>query len=243
MSLPAALGVLALTGAAQADEEKIAVKELPKAVVKAVKAKFPGAKIKEAAEEEDDEGETTYEVSLEFKGHSYDVALEPDGEIVEIEKEISSEELPKAVQKALAASHPKAKIEKAEVVTKEGEAPYYELLITSEVAFTAKGKPVVSSTKEKEEDEEKATAKAKKGKKAEKEEDENDDAEKGSKAKKGKKAEKEEDENDDAKKGPKAKKSKKAEKEEDEDDDAKKGPKARKGKKAEKEEDENDDKR
>jgi hypothetical protein len=218
-----ALGLLALTGAAQADEEKIAVKELPKAVVKAVKAKFPGAAIKEAAEEEDDEGETTYEVSLEFKGHSYDVALESDGEIVEIEKEISTEELPKAVRKALAASHPKAKIETAEVITKEGQAPYYELLITSEVAFTAKGKPVVSSTKEDEEEEETPAAKVKKSRKAEKEEDE-DDEKSGPKAKK-KKAEKEEDEDkakdrdeDEDKPSAKAKKARKAEKDEDEDD-------------------------
>jgi hypothetical protein len=227
MTLPSALGLLALTGAAQADEEKIDVKDLPRAVLKAVKTKFPGAAIKEAAEEEDDEGESTYEVSLEFKGHSYDVALEPNGKIVEVEKEIATEELPKAVQKALAASHPKAKIEKAEVITKAGHAPYYELLVTTEVAFTAKGKPVVSSTKEEEEDEEKekTTAKVRKSRKAEKEEDE-DDEKPGPKAKKTRKVEKDEDEDkakdrddDDEKPSAKAAKSRKAKNDEDEDDD------------------------
>ncbi len=75
-TLASALGFLAMAGVAGAEEEKISVKRLPKAVIKAVKARFPKAEIKEASEEEDDD-ETTYEVSLEFKGHAIDVRQLP----------------------------------------------------------------------------------------------------------------------------------------------------------------------
>jgi hypothetical protein len=219
-TLLSALGLLALTGAAQADEEKISVKDLPRAVLKAVKTKFPGAEIKEAAEEEDDEGETRYEVSLEFKGHAFDVALEPNGKIVEVEKAIDPEDLPRAVKKALAAAHPKAKIEKAEEVSKAGRAPYYEVVIKSEVAFTATGKLVEAEADEEEDHEEKASVKGKKSR--EKEEKEDEEHEKShAKAKKSKKAEKAEAEDDDHKKSSKAKKAKHVDKDDDDDEDEK----------------------
>jgi hypothetical protein len=248
-TLLSALGFLALTGASQADEEKIAVKDLPRAVLKAVKSKFPGAEIKEAAEEEDDEGETTYEVSLKFKGHSYDVALEADGEIVEIEKEIDPEDLPSAVKKALAARHPKAEIEKAEVVAKEGKPPYYEVVIKSELAFTAKGKLVEAAEDEDEGHEEKASVKGKKSKEKKEDEDEEEREKSHSKVKKSKKAakaeaEEDEDEEEHEKSHSKVKKSKKGEKgeaeDEDDDDDHKKSSKAKKAKHVDKDDDDDD---
>src|SRR3954470_4414953 len=82
------LGTLAMATFSLADEEKISVKELPKAVLKAVKEKFPKAEIKGAAKEEED-GKTTYEVMLKVKGRSIDVAMKADGTILEIEKEIA----------------------------------------------------------------------------------------------------------------------------------------------------------
>jgi hypothetical protein len=247
-TLLSALGLLALTGAAQADEEKTSVKDLPRAVLKAVKNKFPGAKIKAAAEEEDDEGETTYEVSLEFKGHAYDVALEADGEIVEIEKEIDPEDLPGAVKKALAAKHPKAEIEKAEVVAKEGKPPYYEVIIKSEVAFTAKGNLVEAKEEEDEGHEEKGSVKGKKSEEEKEEEDEEEHEKSHSKVKKAKKpgkAEAEEDEEEEHEKSHskvrKAKKVGKGEAEDEDDDDKKSHAKAKKAKRVEKDDDDDDD--
>jgi hypothetical protein len=166
------LGLLALGGATRAEEEKIAFNRLPKAVRKTVKARFPNAEIKEAVEEEADDGETTYEVSLEFKGHAIDLALSPNGKILEIEQAIEFDELPRAVKLALAARHPEAKVEKVEVVSKGGAQPYFELLVTTEVQFTPKGKLI--APKEKEEGEDEPSAKAKKSSKESEDEDDRD---------------------------------------------------------------------
>jgi hypothetical protein len=231
---------VALAGAAQADEEKIDFDELPKAVIKAIKAKFPRAEIKEAVEEEGEDGATTYEVSLEFKGHAYDVALKPNGTIVEVEKEIEIDELPKAVTAALAAKHPEAKIEKAELVTKGSAPAYYELVITTEVLFSAKGKLIEPGTPQKAD--ETAAAKGKKSKKESKEEDEDEDKPH-SKARKSTKVEKDEDDDEHEKPHAKARKARKHEDgDEDEmkdDDDVKKS--SARARKARKHEDEDED--
>ena len=136
---------------------------------------------------------TTYQVSLVFKGHAVDVTLKPNGTIVEVEKEIEFDELPNSVKQAPAARHPEAKIEKAEVVIKGSGPAYYELVITTEVVFTSKGKLIEAGKAE--ESEKKPSAKAKKSKKES--EDENDDDKPHSKGKRSKKVEKDEDEDKD----------------------------------------------
>lgn len=126
--------------ASRADEEKIPVKELPKAVQKAAKAKFRGAEIVGAAKEIED-GKTTYEVMFKLNGRSIDVAMSPEGKILEVEKEIDHSDLPEAVKKTIAAKYPGAKIEKVEQVTKGEDGPAsYEVSIISEVVLDAKGK-------------------------------------------------------------------------------------------------------
>ena len=59
---------------------------------------------------------------LEVKGRSVDVVLKANGTILEIEKEVSVHELPKSVQKCVAARYPKAKIEKAEELTRRARS-------------------------------------------------------------------------------------------------------------------------
>ena len=146
--LAALMGLSVLAVAARAGEEKIAVEKLPAAVKKAVKKKFPKAEIDGAAKEVED-GKTTYEVELEVKDRSVNVAMNADGTILEIEREIPFDELPKAVAKKLAAKYPGAKIEKVEEVTKGEDGPvHYEVAITAEVVLTAKGKIVQAKAKE-----------------------------------------------------------------------------------------------
>jgi hypothetical protein len=216
-ALVGALVSLAMTSMASAEEEKIPVKELPKAVRKAVKAKFPRAHIKGAAKEEEND-RTTYEVMLEIRGRAVDVALKADGTIVEIEKEVPVDELPRAVRHALASKYPKAKIVKAEEIVKgEHGTPHYELAITTEVVLSARGKFV--EAEEEEHHEKKAVAKkSKKDEDDEDEDDEDDDRKASVKAKKAERKEHHE------KASVKAKKSEKDEKE-DEDDDDEKGEK------------------
>ncbi len=81
---------------ARADEEKISVENLPAAVKKAIKKKFPKAEIEKATKEVED-GKTTYEVLLEIEDRPVDVAFKADGTILEIEREIPLESsLPKS---------------------------------------------------------------------------------------------------------------------------------------------------
>jgi phosphopantothenoylcysteine synthetase/decarboxylase len=172
-SLAALLGLSMLATAARADEEKIPVEKLPPAVAKAAKQKFPGARIHAASKEVED-GATTYEVELKVEGRSVDLALNADGKILEIEKEVSIKELPRAVTKRLAARYPGAKIEKVEEITKGEDGPvHYEVAIKAEVVFTAKGK-IVKPRGEDEEDE-KPAAKARKKEKEENDDDDDED--------------------------------------------------------------------
>jgi hypothetical protein len=161
---------------ARADEEKISVENLPAAVKKTIKKKFPKAEIEKATKEVED-GKTTYEVLLEIEDRPVDVALKADGTILEIERAIPLEELPAQVKKALAAKYPGAKIEKVEMVIKgEDGPPVYEIALKTEVVLTAKGKVV--RAKEKEENDEKPSAKAKKSTKDDDDDDDDDDDEK-----------------------------------------------------------------
>jgi hypothetical protein len=165
------LGLSALVVPARADEEKIPVEKLPAAVRKAIKSKFPKAEIESASKEVAD-GKMIYEVALEIKDRSVDVAFKADGTILEIEREVPFDEVPKAVKKKLAAKYPKAKIEKVEEVTKGEDGPvHYEVAITTEVVLTAKGKII----KAEEEEDEESSAKAKKVKKEKDEDDDEDD--------------------------------------------------------------------
>ena len=114
------LGLLATLGSVRADEQKIDVKDLPKTVLAAVKAKFPEGKVTGAAKEEE-AGKVTYEVALEDNNTKIDVAVSAKGKILEVEKTIEEKQLPKAVAATLAAKYPKAKIKKAEEIVKYDE--------------------------------------------------------------------------------------------------------------------------
>src|SRR5262249_43118057 len=72
--------VLSATGA-QADEEKIPLDKVPKAVLDAVKAKFPDVKLSEASKEKEG-GKTIYELAFTYKDNKYEVELEEDGTFV-----------------------------------------------------------------------------------------------------------------------------------------------------------------
>jgi uncharacterized membrane protein YkoI len=146
-----AVVVLALP-AMWAEDEKIALDKLPKAIKEAVKAKFPGATLVKASKENED-GKTIYEVNLKYKGHTLDVSLSPDGKILEIEKTIAAKDLPKAVTAALEAKYPKATIKKAEEISKGEKVSAYEVLLvtagkkTMEVVIDPSGKITKTGTK------------------------------------------------------------------------------------------------
>jgi hypothetical protein len=103
-------------GTCQAKEEKVAVKDVPGAVLKAVAKRFPEAKVVGAGKEEA-EGKTVFEVTLrDKKSLNIDVNVSPEGAIREIEQQIVPAAVPKTVERALAEKYPKSKLKFAEEV-------------------------------------------------------------------------------------------------------------------------------
>src|SRR5262249_9602788 len=149
LSVAMAAVVLALAGSARADEEKVPLDKVPKAVLDAVKARFPGAEMKGASKETEG-GKTMYEVSIKNKGQNIDVELAEDGKILAIEKETTTKALPKKVVDALEAKYPKATHKKTEEIIKvengvEQPAVFEVVLETAdkktfEVVLSADGK-------------------------------------------------------------------------------------------------------
>lgn len=128
-----AFGVLATSLMAvhsSAEESKVPLDKLPKAVTEAVKKMFPKAELVEATEEKEDD-EVEYEVTIKDAGKKIDVTVEADGHIETLEKEIDAKYLPKAVLEAVEKAYPKATWTSAEGVyeIEEGkeELEYYEV--------------------------------------------------------------------------------------------------------------------
>jgi len=155
----AAVAAAAMTTGARADEEKIAIDKLPKAVAEAVKKRFPKGELTEAAKETEGD-KVSYEVSVKDGDKTMDVTFAPDGKLLLIETVIDVKELPKAVTAALAEKYPKAVFKTVESVVKvtdgKEELDYYEVLLTTaekkelEVQIFADGK-VKATEKKKDE--------------------------------------------------------------------------------------------
>jgi hypothetical protein len=138
------------------DEEKVPLDKLPKAVVDAVKSKFPKAELIEASKESQD-GKTVYEIAIEDEGKKIEVTLTLEGTILGLEKAIAAKDLPKAVTETLESKYAKATIKKVEeiITIKDGKdnLEYYEVLLitvekkTMEVVLSADGK--IKKTEEK----------------------------------------------------------------------------------------------
>jgi hypothetical protein len=121
------LAILAGATAARAQEEDITLKQLPKAVVEAIKAKYEGAKLV-SAEKETQKDKVFYEVNIKHKDKAIELLLTPEGKIVSVEQPIEAKDLPKAVTEAIAKRYPKAAIKSAEETTKDNKATYAVLL-------------------------------------------------------------------------------------------------------------------
>jgi uncharacterized membrane protein YkoI len=128
----ALFGTMILASPLRADEEKVPLDKVPKAVVDAVKKKFPDVKLGEASKEKED-GKTIYELAFTYKDSKYEVECEEDGTIVAIDKQIEAKELPKEVAKALEEKYPKATYKVIEEVTKKDKIAMYEVeLVTAD---------------------------------------------------------------------------------------------------------------
>jgi hypothetical protein len=134
------LAVLAPVG--RAEDKVIPVDQLPRAVLSAAKAKFPGAQIQRATEEAEDGKPPVYSLEMKHQRHDLDVTFRGDGTVVLATTAVPKKELPRAVLRAVAQQYPGASLRYAGAVRKGPEvkkaADYYEFYL-----WTADDKPAL----------------------------------------------------------------------------------------------------
>jgi hypothetical protein len=112
------LALLGFTSVTRAEDNVIPVDRVPKAVLSAAKAKFPGAKIQTATEETQDE-KPVYRLELKQQRHSLDATFKDVGTVVLVETAVAKKELPKVVLRAAAQLYPGASLKHAGAVRTE----------------------------------------------------------------------------------------------------------------------------
>src|SRR5262249_50982639 len=117
--------VLAIGTTVQGQEKKLKREQLPPAVEKTVAAESQGTTIKGFATEVE-KGRRLYEMELTVNGHSKDISMDKNGNIVEVEEEVAIDSLSPAVQDALKKTAGKGSISKVESLTKNGKLVAYE---------------------------------------------------------------------------------------------------------------------
>ena len=146
MTVAGFLAVLGLASSTRAQEEKIPLHRVPRAVLNSAKARFPGAEIKQATKETED-GEPIFALGMKHHRHNVDVTLKVDGTVVLVETDVTAKEVPKVVLQAIQQSYPGATVRGAESVYKGPEvkkkADYYQfyLLTASETPALLKVDP------------------------------------------------------------------------------------------------------
>jgi hypothetical protein len=129
LTVSALLIGMATVSIAQAQEKKLKREQLPPAVEKTVAAESQGATIKGFATEVE-KGKRLYEVELVIEGRSKDISMDKNGNIVEVEAEVTMGSLPAAVQQGLKKSAGAGTIGKIESLTKGGKLVAYEAHVT-----------------------------------------------------------------------------------------------------------------
>ena len=138
-------------------EKTVTEKEVPQAVLSAFNTAYPGATIKEYAEEIED-GQTSYEISCIFEGRKIDAVYNPDGSVLAIEEVIPVEALPEVVNQAIAREVPQFSIKLAEKIDKKGETLYEVKILntqdqkTYELQFSSTGKLIEKEVKKSKEE-------------------------------------------------------------------------------------------
>src|SRR4051794_21124206 len=97
--------VTAQAGVADDGATEIPLAQVPKAVMEAVKKKFPEAK-PESATKGLDRNQPFFDVQIKVKARNVWVTCDPKGTILVIDREISFQELPKAVAGAVSKKYP-----------------------------------------------------------------------------------------------------------------------------------------
>jgi hypothetical protein len=137
---------LCVSALATAQEKKIQRGDLPTAVEKTVATQSQGATIKGFSQEKE-KGQTYYEAEMMVDGHSKDVLIDKDGNIVEVEEQVAIDSLPAAVKDGIQSKAGSGKIEKVESLTKHDKLVAYEAVVRTagkkkEIQVGPDGKPL-----------------------------------------------------------------------------------------------------
>jgi hypothetical protein len=122
------VAMLVIVSLTQADEPKD-LDKIPKAVMEALKAKFPKAKIEKWTKEKED-GKEIYDIEFTVNGKKTEADIAADGTILNFEEEFPAKDLPKAVTDAVAKRYPKSTIQEVMKITeiedkKEVNVPHH----------------------------------------------------------------------------------------------------------------------
>ena len=113
----AVLACLLLAPASQGqDKDKLDLDKIPKAVMAALKAKFPGAEIHKWTKETEG-GNVIYDIEFKQNRRKCEADIKEDGTFINYEKEIAAKDLPEAVKKTVDKRYPKATLKEIMEIT------------------------------------------------------------------------------------------------------------------------------
>jgi uncharacterized membrane protein YkoI len=142
----AACVLLAGTILAQETERPARMKDLPQAVQTTVREQSRGAAVRGLSIETEN-GQTFYEASLKVKGRIRDVLIDANGNVVEIEEQVTLASLPPAARAEIVKQAGKGRILTVESITKNNAIVAYEAHVKtagkiSEIKIDPDGKPL-----------------------------------------------------------------------------------------------------
>ena len=125
------VGSLLLVGSMPAQEKQIKRSELPAAVEKTVVEQSKGATIR-GFSEENEHGQTTYELEMVVDGHGKNVEMDASGTVIEIEEQVDLQAISSEARTGLQARAGKGKIAKVESITKKDKLVAYEAQVVTD---------------------------------------------------------------------------------------------------------------
>lgn len=121
--------LVAFIACSKESEKTLSQGEVPSAVLQAFTSQYPDASVREYSSERE-KGQTLYEISFTADNKAYDVTYNKDGQVVEVEEQITAEELPEAIKNELTKSFSKFQLNKVERI-QEGGKIFYEAKLTA----------------------------------------------------------------------------------------------------------------
>jgi hypothetical protein len=133
--LTACLAVPLLGGlivrAADPEQDKVALDNLPRTVLDGVKAKYKDGELLDAYKERED-GNLVYQIHLRHNSQPLEVTVSPEGKVLCISRTMVFKDLPRPVVEAVNAKYPKSTLKKVEEVTRGDQKRYRVFLLRAD---------------------------------------------------------------------------------------------------------------